>query len=278
MPYSHKPSRYRIGDFARNLGVTPDFLKHYEEKGLIEPAYTDSGYRIFNFDETYKIVEYMCLHNYGVNIRDMGAVLNAEGSEAIEVLNAKAEEMEKDLERRRALLEAHRRMADWLRDRRGRRSDWEVREVDAYVFLPHSDGRAFVQDPAAVALLHSWFEWLPLVKSSMCLTASETPDAVFKCQWGLCVKNADAERYRLPRNDAVRFLPAGRAFVWNFVDDEPDDLIEALSQGKHIMFDRLRALGLRSAGPMFSQVEIKLKPHDTHKWSCGRVIVPLADR
>lgn len=277
MPLQNPSSRYRIGDYARNLGVTPDFLKHYENKGLIAPSYTDSGYRIFNFDETYKIVEYMCLRNYGVNIRDMGRLLTAEPAEALNMLEAKAADMEKDIARRKALLKEHRRLAAWLKERRGRASDWEVREVGNYLFLPHSDGRAFVQDQEAFDLLPVWYDWLPLVKSSMCVLPSERPDAVYSCHWGLCVREKHALRYGLARNKAVRVLPGGRAFVWNFAQMEPDDLIDALSQGRHPMFNQLRALGLRPKGPMFSEVEVKLKPHDAHKWSCGRVIVPLAD-
>ena len=28
--------QYRIGDFARYLGVTAEFLKHYQESGLLD--------------------------------------------------------------------------------------------------------------------------------------------------------------------------------------------------------------------------------------------------
>ena len=36
---------YRIGEFAKYLGVTPDLLKHYEDQGIIRPSRSDSGYR-----------------------------------------------------------------------------------------------------------------------------------------------------------------------------------------------------------------------------------------
>lgn len=35
--------RYRIGDFARELGVTPDFLKYCERKGIITPQVEENG-------------------------------------------------------------------------------------------------------------------------------------------------------------------------------------------------------------------------------------------
>lgn len=36
MADSSEHKLYRIGDYARYMGVTPDFLKHYEENGLLE--------------------------------------------------------------------------------------------------------------------------------------------------------------------------------------------------------------------------------------------------
>ena len=37
--------QYRIGDFARYLGVTAEFLKHYQESGLLDVTQRASGYR-----------------------------------------------------------------------------------------------------------------------------------------------------------------------------------------------------------------------------------------
>lgn len=55
MPIFKNAAQYRIGDFARFLGVTPDFLKHYEEKGLLKAQHKKNGYRFFGFEETYNV-------------------------------------------------------------------------------------------------------------------------------------------------------------------------------------------------------------------------------
>lgn len=111
----------------------------------------------------------------------------------------------------------------------------------------------------------------------MCVLLSDRPETLYKCQWGLCVREQLAEHFGIARNNAVRVIEGGKAFIWNFAQDEPDDLIDTHSMGKHALFDCLRSLGLRPRGLCLSQVEVKLKPQNTHKWSCGRVIVPLAD-
>ena len=50
MPIFKNAAQYRIGDFAHFLGVTPDFLKHYEEKGLLKAQHKKNGYRFFGFE------------------------------------------------------------------------------------------------------------------------------------------------------------------------------------------------------------------------------------
>lgn len=42
--------QYRIGDFAKYLGVTPDLLKHYEDMGIIQSIRSESGYRYYHDD------------------------------------------------------------------------------------------------------------------------------------------------------------------------------------------------------------------------------------
>ena len=44
--------QYRIGDFAKYLGVTPDLLKHYEDVGIIQSRRSESGYRYYSFSTT----------------------------------------------------------------------------------------------------------------------------------------------------------------------------------------------------------------------------------
>ena len=39
---------YRIGDFAEYMGVTPDFLKHYSENGLLDVHQRENGYRYYS--------------------------------------------------------------------------------------------------------------------------------------------------------------------------------------------------------------------------------------
>ena len=56
---------YRIGEYARYMGVTPDFLKHYEQFGLITPSVAENGYRYYPFRESSRLLDCLALRGYG---------------------------------------------------------------------------------------------------------------------------------------------------------------------------------------------------------------------
>lgn len=49
---------------CRIHGCYTNFLKHYEECGLLDVHHRENGYRYFNFDQCSRILEYMRLRNY----------------------------------------------------------------------------------------------------------------------------------------------------------------------------------------------------------------------
>ena len=68
---------YRIGEFAKYLGVTPDLLKHYEDQGIIQPGRSGSGYRYYPFNTTMILIECIRLRNYGMTLREIREILTA---------------------------------------------------------------------------------------------------------------------------------------------------------------------------------------------------------
>ena len=129
-------TNYRIGEFAEYMGVTPDFLKHYEECGLLDVHHRENGYRYFNFDRCSRILEYMRLRNYGVTVKEMRSMLMADADEALLLLDKKVKELSKQADRISAVLDEHKRVHAWQQKRRIKPVDWEAREVEAHYCSP----------------------------------------------------------------------------------------------------------------------------------------------
>ena len=73
-----------IGKTARLVGVTVKAIKHYEELGLIKPAFVnqETGYRFYSKMEQQQLIRIKTLRRFGVSLSD----ILAEGDEQMEAL------------------------------------------------------------------------------------------------------------------------------------------------------------------------------------------------
>lgn len=271
-------TNYRIGEFAQNMGVTPDFLKHYEECGLLDVHHKENGYRYFNFDQSSRILEYMRLRNYGVTVKEMRSMLMADADEALKLLDDKVEDLRRQADRISAVLEEHKRVHAWQKRRNAKPFDWEVREVEAQYFLPHTRDSNFICDKRIHELLPVWAGWLPIAKSAMKLEADKSGEASYSLCWGLILPKSFAERYEIPTNDVVELFPATKAFVFHFAADESAFDMTRLARADHPAFRQMKKLGLKPADTLSLTVEMKLiNPDGSRRGGYGRFVLPIKE-
>ena len=271
---SHK--NYRIGEFAEYMGVTPDFLKHYEENGLLAVHQKENGYRYYNFDQASRILDYMRLRNYGVTVKEMHAMLEADADEAVRLLDAKTEELQRESDRLLAVIEEHKRVQAWQARRRLKPVDWEVRRIEPFYFLPHSLHDTFIDDPRIPVLLKSWMGWLPIAKSAMRIEPTPGDSSPYSTCWGMSLPEAVATRHSIPINDVVRHVPGGKAFIYHFLGEESAFSMDGISRGDHPMLEQMKRLGLEPAGSFHLIVEMKLiNPDSSRRGGYGRFVVPV---
>jgi DNA-binding transcriptional MerR regulator len=269
--------RYRIGDFARFMGVSPDFLKLYEEAGLLRVEQRRSGYRYYPFHDSARVLEYMKLRNYGVRIRDMEALLLDEEDNVLGELDRKADEMRRSVERTEILIDAHDRFRRWAEARRRRPIDWEIKELEPAFFLFHSNSQDFIDDDRIYEIVRDWSSWLPAVKSAMYVT-SIASDADRAANWGLAVSESFFKRCGLPANGAVVRLPMSKCFIYHFAGLKGAFSLEDITAGRHPAFIALRRLGFTPAGNGLLIRELQLAGvHGEKQRDYGRFIIPIAD-
>ncbi|MFC4410906.1 MerR family transcriptional regulator [Chungangia koreensis] len=62
-----------IGRMARLFGITSKTIKHYEEVGLLQPAYVnpDNGYRYYAYAQQQRLQQICLLRSFGVSLNDI---------------------------------------------------------------------------------------------------------------------------------------------------------------------------------------------------------------
>ncbi len=199
---------YRIGDYARYMGVSTDLLKHYEKCGLLKSVVAENGYRYYPFQESIALLECMRLQSYGLSLREVGETLHESSFEQVQqTLDEKTAEMEKRLRFQQMLIEEHRRISDWMNMMKDATIRTVIKDAEPVLFLPHSCKRDFIADKRISAILPAWIDAMPLVKS--CCLSHGGPYAEDR-YWGLVVSKSHADALNLPTNDAVQLIPGGR--------------------------------------------------------------------
>lgn len=108
--------QYRIGDFAKYLGVTPDLLKHYEDMGIIQSIRSESGYRYYPFQTTLYLIESIRLRNYGLTLREIRGILNEHSmvnAQVERLFNEKMELIHQEIALDQALTEDYADFCRW---------------------------------------------------------------------------------------------------------------------------------------------------------------------
>ncbi len=243
---------YRIGDYAHYMGVTPDFLKHYEQFGLVTSKTRENGYRYYPFYQSSKLLECMKLRSYGVPLRDMETILNEDDAETMqEKLEKQAEAIRRQILFGQAMLKEHAWFAQWLERIRDKEGDWHVKEGAEMYFLPHSNGRDFLADSRIYEVLKDWVSWMPMVKSCREIRSLDNREY----SWGLIVPAEFARKHGVPINSVVRRLPRRKMFFYDFrgtLRRGPQD--EEIMPPERRMRETLARLGLKATDHVYQVI------------------------
>lgn len=91
---------YRVREFAELAGVTVRTLHHYDRLGLLRPARSDSGYRIYGIRDLERLERIVALKFLGIPLKRIRELLDQDNRDLREVLKSQ----------RRALEEKRRRL------------------------------------------------------------------------------------------------------------------------------------------------------------------------
>ncbi|MBR2623638.1 MAG: MerR family transcriptional regulator, partial [Paludibacteraceae bacterium] len=240
--------QYRIGDYAKYLGVTPDFLKHYEQFRIVSSEPRENGYRYYPFSQSYRILESMRLRSYGMPLKDIDvALIDDSAEDVLRKLDGRVQILERQIRFQEAVVREHKAIRIWFDRMAGKKEDWHVGMSEEMLFLPHTSQRNFLKDSRIYDILGDWLNLMPMVKSCMHIPRpASLPQPLSEYAWGLLVPVSIAEAFDLPVNDAVRRLPPRKTFFYHFNGKtwpqlNPEDLLQ------NGVYKKMAQLGLTSS-------------------------------
>ena len=274
MSDSDKNNCYRIGQFAKKMGVTPDFLKFYEQQGILHPRTAENGYRYYGFEQSGKILECMRLKNYGFSVREIDELLSSDLDIVQEKTDLLIQQLEEKIVFQQLLVSEHRELSRLLERMGQDRSCWSVEWGEEMLFLPHSNRKTFLENPKIYEILKSWTSLMPLVKSAMelplCCLDPDTPPETWDYRWGLMISGTQARKIGLPVNQAVKTLPKRKLFRFFFKGMEE----AGFSFPVDLALEQLAKLGLTPTADAYSIIFLYGNMNQSPS-RCGVISIPI---
>lgn len=105
---------WKVGELARATGLTIRALHHYDEIGLLVPARSEAGHRMYTPQDVERLYRVLALRGVGIPLQDIATALDDDGASLVDTVQRHVAAVERDIEQRRRLLDRLREMLDAL--------------------------------------------------------------------------------------------------------------------------------------------------------------------
>ena len=246
--------KYKIGDMAKILGISPDLLRYYEKKGVVSPVKDrNNDYRYYDTRDTNFLVDCLFYKNFGFSIEETSELVR---SCSIDEISGRFLENETQLEesiRRQQLLlrrsQEYRRSIARISDHLGRCS-FDRRPACIYYINRHN--QEFDTAPDLGRVTRQWLKYLPFSRRSFIvpMDALLSPDSREEFQWGFSLSQEYAGLLGASAQPPVVALSDTRCVYTVF--SNPDSAFSPRFFG--YAMDFIRAQGLRLCGDVFGNL------------------------
>ena len=240
--------RYKIGDMAKILGISPDLLRYYEKKGVVSPVKNkDNDYRYYDTRDTNFLIDCLFYKNFGFSIEETSELVR---SCSIEEVSRRFDENE------RQLADAIRR--DQLLLRRSQEYRAAIAQIPqhlgkcsfssrpACIYYINRHNQEFNTDPSMGQVTRQWLKYLPFSKRSFFVPQEEllSPEPKGEFRWGFSLSEEYAEILGASAQPPVMRIPSLRCVYTVFSNPDSSFSPKFLSYA----MDFIRAQGLRLCG------------------------------
>lgn len=96
--------RWRIGELAKETGLSVRALRHYDELGLLSPSQrTEAGYRLYSEPDVRRLYRIVALRELGFPLDEIASLLEEGGIDLAETAGRHLQRVERDLEQHKRL-------------------------------------------------------------------------------------------------------------------------------------------------------------------------------
>lgn len=196
--------KYKISDLAKLLNISTNTVRRYEEKGYIRAVRDEnSGYRYYNEDGIFGIINAKLLRKYGFTHEELHEMQQYDIYQTIEAYEKRMQTMDEQIAYMTYV--RHRIKDDYLLMQKAATLQ-SVYEKDCVeqVYVLYKEGKKLLQEPARLLKVQEFLYNSPEVQHIYIIPKTELDQGNFTLCSGWSIKDMHMEKYKMTENEYTK--------------------------------------------------------------------------
>ncbi len=200
--------RYKIGDVAKILGISPDLLRYYEKKGVVKPVKDRSNdYRYYEPWDINFLIDCLWYKNFGFGIDQVAKIVSRSSYDDIQaMMTDKSAEIEATIRHQEMLLRRTREHQEEVGRARTLLGKCDlVYSPEIYRYLNRYN---FIYDNSKElqALSHQWLQYMPFIHRCFEIGQEDLENKTDNYAWGFSLSMDYVQELDVPLKPPVAHL------------------------------------------------------------------------
>jgi DNA-binding transcriptional MerR regulator len=181
--------KYKIGDVARILGISPDLIRYYEEKGVVKPGKDPSNnYRYYDTWDINYLIDCLWYKNFGFGIEHIARLVTQTSYDAlVKTLEERSEQLRESIKLQELLLQRIEKFTSRLIETKSYVGRFELRENAPFCYYINRHNGEYDKRTDTQELSRRWLKYMPFTRRYFEIPLSAMTGARDDYEWGFSV-------------------------------------------------------------------------------------------
>lgn len=251
--------KYKIGNVAKLLNITPEAIRYYEEQGIVSPDKEDgSGYRLYDVWDIHILIRARSYRQLGFSLAETAQLLNnCQNGELVERLILQEQKIEEEIIWNMNLLKQLREMQAILQTAEDFIGKYKIEFRPGICRIETQDAYVIRSGKDVKECMREWIDKVPFVYPCALFQKEEVikgGEGTFT--FGLGADEADAEFLKLKASKGVEYYPPVKA-LYTTIRSNEDEILT--TQRLQPAMEEMKRRGLSLSDDVVSRVVLMKK-------------------
>jgi DNA-binding transcriptional MerR regulator len=200
--------QYKIGEVARILGISPDLIRYYEEKGVVSPAKDPyNNYRHYDTWDINYLIDCLWYKNFGFGIDEVARMFSeCTYDELLEKLGEKSDEILAAIRRQELLLGRIRKYCERLTATKSYIGKCDMRRNAEFVYYINRTNSEYDNRAELQELSRRWLKYMPFSRRYFEIPRSGLYGGGDSYSWGFSLGMQYVEEFGIEIKRPIEFM------------------------------------------------------------------------